>query len=743
MRAADTSAGGISGRASHPLALLTDRVATRRGAAICLILWLLAAVAANVAAVAFPAPSRTGSDLPASAESVRADAALQRIFPGPRGAPALVVYARRDGLTAADRARARAFASWLRSPAAPRNIVAVVDPFAGEPAAAGLVSRDRSALIVGATVIGDDPSAAVDALRTRAGEGGGGLRIRLTGPAGITTDATEIFGGADGRLLLATVALVLFLLGAVYRAPLLALTPLLAVGWAYSVAQGLLTVGEHVAGLAISGQTGSSVTVLLFGAGTDYTLFIVSRYRAELIRRDNPSNAMRIALRAVAEAILASGGVVLLAMIALSFASYGTYHQFGVALAVSVAVVLLAGLTLIPAALVLLGRAAFWPAVPRVGHPEASRVPLWGRVGDFVARRPAVAVVAPLIVLAALASNVVGYRERFDFLQSFLKPTPSAQGYDLLRTAFGPGTLAPAQVVILSSGKTASRDARAVARALVAMPAVASVNLGGATGDGHAAQLQLTLTGNPYAPETIAHIPDLRLRARDALPTGRVLIGGETATSYDAKVISDRDTRTVGATVLVLIAIVLGLLLRSALAPIYLLLINGLGYLAAFGLLLLVNRTILGSDTVSYELPLNLFVFLTALGADYNIFLLSRVREEAREQPLREAVRRAVSRTGGVISSAGVILAGTFAVLAVLPIRETVELGVGVALGVLLDTFVVRALLVPGITVLLGRYAWWPAHLEAASIPPAAPSPGTATPRGHATGGPTPARATD
>ena len=702
-----------------PLAYLTDRVATRGGALLVVGIWLLLAVGLNVAAARYPTPDRVGGDLPTPVEASRAAALAQQKFPGQHGSPVLIVYARPGGLTAADRAQARALAAWLRSHQAPHSVVSVADPFSGGPAA-GLLSGDGSTLIVQAVIDAQNPTAAVDAIARRAGDGAGGLRVYITGPAGITADAVKVFSQGDAPLLLGTVGLVLLLLGLVYRAPLLALTPVIAVGWAYAVARAILTLGQHRAGLALNGEATGLVTVLLFGAGTDYTLFIVSRYRAELRRLAEPAAAMRAALGTVGEAVLASGGVVLLATLTLLLASFGTYHDFGVALSTSVAVIQLAGLTLIPALLVLLGRAAFWPAIPRPGQSEPAGLGLWGRVGAFVSTRPGVATVAPLVVLAALATGVGGYRERFDFLQSYLKPTPSAAGYALLRDGFGAGALAPAQVVLTRNGALGAPDVAAVARALIAAPGVAGATPAGLSADGRAALVLLTFKGNPYDLATLERIPDVRARAQAALAAhggGQALVGGQTATAHDSKALSDADTRLVVPVVLALIAAVLGLLLRSALAPLYLLAINALGYAAAFGLLVLLNRTVLGSPNESYQFPLDLFVFLTALGADYNIFLLSRVREEARDHALPEAVRRAVANTGGVITSAGVILAGAFAVLAVQPLRETLEIGLGVALGVLLDTLVVRALLVPGVTLLLGRRAWWPTRLSTAPVP--------------------------
>ena len=308
--AVDPAARGA--RSVRWLEMFTDRLLTRRGAAVALVLWLVTAISASVLAAVFPAPSAVNPSLPADAQSSLADTAMARAIPNAHGSPALNVFRRTGGLTPVDLIQARALASWLRSSAAPAGITSVVDPFAATPAAHAMISHDGSTLFMSATIDRQDPSSVVKAIRSHTGEGTGALQIRLTGPAGLTADAVEIFTKADVNLELLTVLVVLTLLGLVYRAPLLALTPVITVAWAYVIARSLLVIGEHVAGISVNGEAAALVTVLLFGAGTDYTLFIISRYRVELTRRADPYAAMRVALHGIAEVILASGGVVLL-----------------------------------------------------------------------------------------------------------------------------------------------------------------------------------------------------------------------------------------------------------------------------------------------------------------------------------------------------------------------------------------------------------------------------------------------
>ncbi len=708
---------------SRFLSFITDRIATRRGAWITVASWAVIALALTVVAQKNSAPPPAYAfSLPASAEASKADAVIAKEFPQSKGIAAAIVLHRTGGLIEADRTEARSIVSWLRSPAAPSNLVGLQDPFTGPASeSAALTSKDGSTLVIQALIAdrgGNSLTDGVDAIRRHITSGSGGLEIRVTGPAGILADLNVLTSKILGSILLGTLLVVLVILGLVYRAPLLALLPVVAVVWAYQVASSLLTIGQHIAGTPINGEATAIVPILLFGAGTDYTLFILSRYRPALTQERVAGSAMRRALRLVAEPVLASGGVVFLATLALTLAVLPVYRDLGMALAPSIACVLLAGLTLVPALLTLFGRAAFWPSVPHLGHPEQARVRLWSRVGSFVARRPALATALPILFLAILATGVLQYQPRFAALDAYLVPTESLQGYAILKQAFGPGSLAPSQVVIASATSDPA-GARAVQQALSVSPGVASVTPVGTSNDGRVSFFEMQLRNDPYASGTIDLIPRLRSTARQALTAaggGQVLIGGETAASYDTRTVSAADTRTVVLLVLILVSVVLGLFLRSILAPLYLLLINALTFGAALGLVLYLNRWILNSATASVQLPLFLFVFLSALGADYNIFLLSRVREEVRSYPLMEAIRRSVASTGGVITSAGIILAGTFSVLTTVPVRDGVETGIAVSLGVLLDTFVVRSLLVPGITGLIGRNAWWPSRLPTREV---------------------------
>jgi uncharacterized membrane protein YdfJ with MMPL/SSD domain len=538
----------------------------------------------------------------------------------------------------------------------------------------------------------------------------------------------------------------------------------------------------------VNGQVTGILTVLLFGAGTDYCLFVASRYREELAHAADKHAAMRLAMRGVNEALVSSAGTVLIATLALLLASLRSNQALGPLLAIAIALMLLAALTLVPATLTVLGRASFWPFRPRLSDASApEQRGIWARIATTVMRHPALTLAATVLLFGVLSLGALGIHPDYDSLQSLPSDRESVEGFELLREGFPAGelalteayvvlpagtsvfdpenlamvdevTLRLAEQEIVASVSSPSRpfgaDAEfgpdAVLDAVALLPAEvrAAIDTGGgrpggtppdpgapgtqAAGlysaavarvspDREVAVIQVTLDVNPYSDEALAAVPGLRDAARDAaaeagLAPEAVLVGGETAVSYDTRAAQTRDERVVLPAILLAIGLILGLLLRSVVAPVYLLLTIVLSYFAALGLTVFFFQTVLGQSGIGPGVPFLLFLFLVALGVDYNIFLMARVREETARHGLEQGTLRALARTGGVITSAGVILAGTFAALTTLPLRDLVQLGFAVAVGVLLDTFVVRSLMVPAIVLLLGRWNWWPNHarMEAA-----------------------------
>jgi RND superfamily putative drug exporter len=674
--------------------------------------WLVIAVWVLVAGVVSIGPklqSVTSNDasrgLPTSTESKRADALQQAAFPQARGTPIIVVYGSDTPLTAADKAAIAQGEAWLQSGAQPITSTRVE------------YSPDGKGALIFATLPGNPGQVlfrdSVKAIRAHFGDQVAGMQVRVTGPGGLITDVYEIFLNADLKLLAGTVILVLVLLLLIYRSPILPFVPLITVGFGYFVAGGILAAAAKAMGTTLSGQATSLMVILLFGAGTDYGLLLISRYREELRREADHRVALATALGETWEAIAASGLTVTLAVLTLLFATYGEYRNFAPVLGLGVFVTLIAGLTLMPALLALLGRRAFWPRVPRVG--DASRHRTWARIAGAVAAGPKRAAAIVAAILAVLALGCLFYSPRFSFTEDFLRNMPSKQGYTLLEQHFPKGALAPTTVLVQLPAAPADQAAAgqltgAVVGALSKSPGVATAFPTGVADNGKLLSFQVILKGDPYSSEALKQVRELRATVRGVAASagGTALVGGPTATQADTWALSNRDTLVVAAAALIVVGTILALLLRALVAAGYLLLTNVLSYLAALGTTILITEKIFGWQHISYRIPLYLFIFLVALGSDYNIFITTRIRSEAMARGLRDGVVNALTATGGVLTSAGIILAGTFLILLSQPVRDLVEISIGVAVGVLIDTFLVRTALVPGLTLAVGPVAGWP-----------------------------------
>ena len=635
-----------------------------------------------------------------SVESKRADALQQASFPNAKGTPLIVVFSADAPLTAADKAAIAAGDTWLKSGAEPVNSTKVE------------YSPDGKGALLFASLNGNPGDEAfrdsVQTIRDHFGETAGAMQVRVTGPGGLITDVYKIFLNADVKLLIGTVILVLVLLLLIYRSPVLPFVPLIAVGFGYFVAGGLLALIAKALGDTLSGQATSLMVILLFGAGTDYGLLLISRYREELRRESDARVALTTALGETWEAIAASGITVTLAVLTLSFANYGDYVSFAPVLGGGVFITLIAGLTLMPALLALLGRRAFWPRVPKQG--DATRPGAWQRIAERVAAAPKRAAVVVAAILVVLAMGCFFYSPRFSFTEDFLTSMPSSEGYTLLEKHFPEGALAPTTVLIKAPQAPPAFVTGMVTGALSKSPGVAAAFPTGTADGGRLLSFQVIFKGDPYSKETLQQLRELRMTAQKAAAAGKgtALVGGPTAIQADTWQISNRDTIVVAVVALIVVGVILAILLRALIAPVYLLLTNLLSYLAALGATIVITEKILGWDRISYRIPLYMFIFLVALGSDYNIFITTRIRGEALLNGLREGTVRAVAATGGVLTSAGIILAGTFLILLSQPVKDLGEISIGVALGVLIDTFLVRTALVPGLTLWIGPKAGWP-----------------------------------
>jgi uncharacterized membrane protein YdfJ with MMPL/SSD domain len=638
--------------------------------------------------------------LAATVESKRADALQQASFPNAKGTPVIIVYSADAPLTAAQKAAIGQGEAWLKSGAEPINSASLQ------------FSEDGKGALLLASLNGNPGDESfrdsVQTIRDHFGETVAGMQVRVTGPGGLITDVYKIFLNADFKLLIGTVILVLVLLLLIYRSPVLAFVPLITVGFGYFVAGGLLAIGANAFGDTLSGQATSLMVILLFGAGTDYGLLLISRYREELRHEPDARTALATALSETWEAIAASGLTVTLAVLTLSFASYGDYRSFAPVLGGGVFITLIAALTLMPALLALLGRRAFWPRVPKEG--DVSKQGAWQRVAERVAAAPrrAAAVVAAILIVLAL--GCMFYSPRFSFTDDFLTSMPSKEGYALLEKHFPKGALAPTTVLIKVPEAPPEFVTGMITGALNKSPGVAAAFPTGTALDGRLLSFQVIFKGDPYSKLALEQLRQLRTAAQKAATQGGgvALVGGPTAIQADTWQISNRDTLVVAAIALVVVGVILALLLRALVAPLFLLLTNLLSYLAALGATIVITEKLLGWGEISYRIPLYMFIFLVALGSDYNIFITTRIRGEAMLRGLEDGTVKALAATGGVLTSAGIILAGTFLILLSQPVKDLGEISIGVALGVLIDTFLVRTALVPGLILWIGPKAGWP-----------------------------------
>jgi RND superfamily putative drug exporter len=693
------------------------RVVTgRRSKWLVVLAWLVATVpfGALGGKLADATDNRTESFLPAEAESTEALRVQEERFAGGETVTGLIVYRRAGGLTDADRAAIAAGAE--RAAEALPLLGAPVVPFA-EGVSPELVSPagDLAYTIVAVPdeneripEWGGDLRAAVHEQTPE------GLEVYVTGALGFNADFEEVFGDIDVKVLTVTVVLVLVLLGLIYRSPLIALIPLAVVGVAYTIARGLVYLYAD-SGATVSDNGTSILVVLMFGVGTDYCLLLVARYREELRRHEDKHAAMEVAIRRAGPAILASGLTVALTMLVLLVADIGSTNSLGPVSAIGVSVAFLAGLTLLPALLTVSGRRGFWPRRRTVEfRPEGGgeeRAGVWRRVGQRVLQRPGPALAATLVAFGLGALGLLVYKEDYSVQNFFKEPTESADGFAIMQQAFPAGALVPTTVLVeRRDGPVTDADTTAVREVAQGLDGVAAVQGGRErSADGRVARLSVIFADDPFEAAALERVQVLRDRLQAAAPDGtRVLVGDGSAVQADFNEAAARDLRLIVPLALVVIFAILAVLLQALVAPLLMIASVVVSFLGTLGLSVAFFIHVIGDTGVDNSLPTYAFIFLVALGIDYTIFLMSRVREEARHHGTREGTLRALAATGPVITSAGIILAGTFSVLLTLPVTFIFDLGFMVAVGILLDTFVVRTIMVPAIVELVGDRVWWP-----------------------------------
>jgi len=633
------------------------------------------------------------SSLPAVAQSTRVLQELQR-YPGDLAVPTVAVYVRDSGLTAGDLAAVDAARERVTAAAAEGSAPAVATSPSGRAASltVQVPGGDQSALVeqvsgISAAVRQDLPD---------------GLRVALTGPGGQARDFARIGEGIDTRLLVITAVVVAIILLVTYRSPVLLWAPLLAVGAAITLAQAATYLLAD-AGLAVDAQSASILTVLVFGVGTDYALLLIARYREELRRVDDRYAAMARAVRHAAPAVLASGATVVLGLLCLLAGDLTSNRSLGPVGAVGVLCALAAMMSLLPALLVVCGPWLFWPLTPRAGDTGSRPVGIWSKVAGIVDSSPRRIWVGTAAALVVLSLGALSADLDMPAGQTFTGRPESVVGQEELTRQFPATTVAPAVIL------TDTASAPAVLEAARSAVGVREVTEQRTVGE------RTQLTALLDAPDVASATPAVQaLRERVAAVTGSgAVVGGEAAQVLDTHRATAHDRRVVVPLVLLVILAVLALLLRAVVAPLLLLATVVLSYAAALGATALIATRALGHTGLDPAVPLLGFIFLVALGVDYTIFLMTRAREEVHLHGTRDGMLRALTMTGGVITSAGIVLAAVFAALGVLPLVLFVQLAVLVGLGVLLDTLVVRTLLVPALTLELDRRVWWPSALSA------------------------------
>ena len=667
--------------------------------------WVVVGVWVVVLVILFPLSKKingvekndTKQWLPGNAESTKV-VDVQEHFQSPNVYPAVVVYERASGLTAADRAKAAADA---------RRFAGL--PGVGPGRVAGPIpSADGQALQTIVQVnLGtkgyNDAGKHADAIRAIAGSNANGLVSHVTGPLGGAADAGKIFSSLDSTLLIAALAVVIVILLITYRSPVLWLLPVITSVVALFTTIGVIYLLAAHAGLTVTGLSTGILYVLVFGASTDYALLIVARYREELRRHDRRHPAMATALRRAGPAIIASGCTVILALLTLTAADLRSTQSLGPVLAIGVAVGMVAMLTLLPALMVIFPRGVFWPYRPTYGSAEPTYRGMWARVGWAIAPRPRRVWITTAVLLGVLALGLIGLKASgLTNAQSYRGHPDSVTGETVLAAHFPGGTGSP---VIVVGHQNAAAPLRA---AFAATPGIAAVTPP-VTRAGYA-YLQGTLTAPPDSQAAYTTIDRVRSRVH-AVPGAGALVGGTTATTLDSNRAAAHDRSLVIPLILVVVFVILGLLLRALVAPLILTATVVLSFAAALGVSAFFIDHVFGFGGADSSFPLYVFVFLVALGIDYNIFLMTRVREEASRRDARHGALTALAATGGVITSAGCVLAATFAVLATIPLTSLTEIGFAVAFGILLDTIVVRSVLVTALNLDLGRHMWWPGKL--------------------------------
>jgi RND superfamily putative drug exporter len=691
-----------------------------------ILAWVVVAVAVITTSPGLPTTTNESSFLPKSYESIRAANLQDKAFPQTghvTAAAAIIVFARADHarLTSADSAKIATIAKSLND----RHIHNIVGITAAPPSPNRLV---QTALVaMPNNIVNGSGTAAADAAKTLRADikplmPGTGLTVGVTGAAAQQLDSQQSSQRADQIVLIATLGLILILLLLIFRSPIIALLPLIVIALVSQVATGLISDINKALNLNADSSISTILIVVLFGIGTDYILFLMFRYRERLRSGEDPKQAMVNAVARVGEVIASAAGVVIAAFLALLLSTLSVLRSIGPALAIAVAVTLIAGLTLIPAVVSLLGPRVFWPSKAWRREPKAAR---FTAIGRSLGRRPGVFALVSGLVLAALAIGALSYKPTFDLSSAGIPSNAESQkALKTLEKGLPPGATDPTYVLLharsgqpLPTAELAAYEAKL--KTLSGVGAVAPPKL---SADRATANYTVTLSYNPQSTVAVNVLKTtLQPGIHAAAPAGTyALVGGTTAVFADIQRAVNHDYAVVFPTAAVIILLILALLLRSVVAPWYLLVSVGLGFGATLGASVLVFQGLGGQAGLVFVLPVYMYLFVVALGTDYNILMIARLREQARDgMPPRQAASVAFQHAAPTIAAAGLILAGTFASLTLAGNTILAQLGFAVAAGIALAAFVMAMFFSPSLTALIGNRAWWPGHAAEPRAPAA------------------------
>lgn len=684
---------------------ITDWVATKRGMWITLSVWLVVMIGLSAGPRLGDYKVTNFQSLPNNAQSILANEMLEQYFPNDQGTPGILVFHNPNGEVNVGHVTEVVKAIIA---AEVEGVDSVIDVTKLPPQAVeGFKSGDKSTMIVPMTLHPDadnrqigDAVDKVAEIGNKAVEGFADTIFRITGPAGIAGDTLKLFERADIVLILATIGIILLLLIVIYRSPLLALIPLLATAIVYQVVNQTIAL-MGAGGLEINNSTTSIMSILLFAAVIDYSLFVFSRFREELNHYESKFEAMKHAMRATGEPVFLAGGTVFAAMLVLFFASFRDYQNFAPIFGMTMFIIMLASITLLPALFTLFGRKSFWPKVPKFGDSKEEKHGFWGPIAKFVVNKPGLAGGTVAVLMFVSALNIFNLNFEFDMVKSFPKDLPSREGYEIVEGKYDKGELAPTSVLVTSQEAVTRQQIDDFRSKLESNNDVASVRLMGVTEDSKAFKLSLTLALNPYSVEALDLLEALRVNSGSLLTEasiqGDIHYSGVTPKLVDERATNNRDIWVIVILETLLILVLLLIMTKSLRMSTYMMATILISFLSALGLGIFLVDIFFGYDAISTRVPIYAFIFLVALGIDYNIILVSRFLEERKSRKVKDALEVAIRNTGGVISSAGLILAATFAALMTMPIADLFVFGFIVAIGILLDTFLVRGMLLPAL----------------------------------------------